>query len=293
VGTSAGRNEWWFSVNYFPFHVGDYAAHTGHLEPMEDLAYRRLLDQYYLREGPLPADIAATAKLIRMRSMQDDVESVLREFFTLTDGGWVHARCEQEIEKMKDKQAKARASACASVAARQAKAERSFTKPPADVKPTLPKEQTDAELPTPTPTPTPTPKEEREESIAKGGAGGKVQPRGARLTTDWAPDSRACEDAREAGLPTERIPLEAAKFRDYWAAQPGQKGVKADWPATWRNWCRKAAEQVPRVATGPPNWRERQLETAALMTGATRSTQKPQPETVDVESRIIPARCLG
>ena len=50
-------------MNYFPFHVGDYSAHTGHLEPMEDLAYRRLLDQYYLREGPLPADIQATAKL--------------------------------------------------------------------------------------------------------------------------------------------------------------------------------------------------------------------------------------
>ena len=38
-------------MNYFPFNVGDYSVHTAHLEPMEDLAYRRLLDQYYLREG--------------------------------------------------------------------------------------------------------------------------------------------------------------------------------------------------------------------------------------------------
>lgn len=36
-------------MNYFPFHVGDYAAHTAHLEPLEDLAYRRMLDAYYLR----------------------------------------------------------------------------------------------------------------------------------------------------------------------------------------------------------------------------------------------------
>ena len=86
-------------MNYFPFNVGDYAAHTGHLEPMEDLAYRRLLDQYYLREGPLPADIEATAKLVRMRSMKADVESVLKEFFTLTEAGWTHSRCEAEIEK--------------------------------------------------------------------------------------------------------------------------------------------------------------------------------------------------
>ena len=28
------------------------------------------------------------------------------------------------------------------------------------------------------------------------------------------------------------------KFKDYWIAQPGQKGVKLDWDATWRNWVR-------------------------------------------------------
>lgn len=108
-------------MNYYPFNVGDYAAHTSHLEPMEDLAYRRLLDQYYLREGALPADIQATAKLVRMRSMVADVEAVLNEFFTLTESGWVHDRCEHEIERMQDKQAKARASAKASVNARLAK----------------------------------------------------------------------------------------------------------------------------------------------------------------------------
>lgn len=91
-------------MNYFPFHVGDYSVHTAHLEPMEDLAYRRLLDQYYLREGPLPADVQATAKLIRMRSMISDVESVLNEFFTLTENGWMHMRCEIEIEHMQAKQ---------------------------------------------------------------------------------------------------------------------------------------------------------------------------------------------
>ena len=88
-------------MNYYPFNVGDYAAHTAHLEPMEDLAYRRLLDQYYLREGPLPADIQATAKLVRMRSMAADVEAVPREFFPLTDGGWQHSRTHPEIVQAK------------------------------------------------------------------------------------------------------------------------------------------------------------------------------------------------
>ena len=139
-------------MNYYPFHVGDYAAHTAHLEPMEDLAYRRLLDQYYLREGALPADIQATAKLVRMRSFIADVESVLNEFFTLTDAGWVHKRCDAEIERMQDKQQKQRE-----------KANKRWHKPEADSGNAVAqgndaaasKKDADALPPTPTPTPTP------------------------------------------------------------------------------------------------------------------------------------------
>lgn len=34
---------------------------------------------------------------------------------------------------------------------------------------------------------------------------------------------------------------ELAKFRDYWVGAP--KGTKADWPATWRNWVRRAVDE--------------------------------------------------
>jgi hypothetical protein len=30
----------------------------------------------------------------------------------------------------------------------------------------------------------------------------------------------------------------AEKFQDHWAALPGPRGMKADWFAAWRNWCR-------------------------------------------------------
>lgn len=144
-------------MNYFPFHVGDYTAHTAHLEPMEDLAYRRMLDQYYLRESALPVEPADVARLIRLRGNVAEVTAVLQEFFTLTDGGWISARCDEEILRMQDKQTKAKASAEASVAARQAKANkpRSTT-----VEPTLNERPTDVELPTPTPTPINTPSDE-------------------------------------------------------------------------------------------------------------------------------------
>jgi len=34
--------------------------------------------------------------------------------------------------------------------------------------------------------------------------------------------------------------LQTEAFIDYWTSQPGQKGVKSDWVATWRNWIRNS-----------------------------------------------------
>ena len=86
-------------MNYYPFHIGDYAAHTRHLTPMEDLAYRRLLDAYYLREGPLPKDVGAVARLIGLREYVEEVKAMLGEFFEEFDQGWVSVRCNEEIAR--------------------------------------------------------------------------------------------------------------------------------------------------------------------------------------------------
>ncbi|MGR9087307.1 MAG: hypothetical protein ACU841_09570 [Gammaproteobacteria bacterium] len=40
-----------------------------------------------------------------------------------------------------------------------------------------------------------------------------------------------------------------ARFRDYWIAQPGAKGRKLDWQATWRNWVRS---ETWKPNNGPP-----------------------------------------
>lgn len=84
-------------MNYYPFHVGDYIANTAHLDPLEDIAYRRLLDLYYMQEMPLPQDTAKLARLIRMRDSVDVVATILEEFFTETDDGWRHDRCDAEL----------------------------------------------------------------------------------------------------------------------------------------------------------------------------------------------------
>jgi uncharacterized protein YdaU (DUF1376 family) len=92
-------------VNYYPFHIGDYVAHTSHLSWEEDIAYRRMMDAYYLREGPLPLDVTAIARLIRMRESGAAIQAVLDEFFVPEDDGWHQRRCDAEIAAMKTKQA--------------------------------------------------------------------------------------------------------------------------------------------------------------------------------------------
>lgn len=86
-------------MHYYQFHIGDYHSHTAHLTEMEDLAYRRLLDFYYLHELPLTDNINELSKRIRMRAHCECIASVLLEYFELTEAGWVHHRVEMEISK--------------------------------------------------------------------------------------------------------------------------------------------------------------------------------------------------
>jgi hypothetical protein len=75
----------------------------------------------------------------------------------------------------------------------------------------------------------------------------KRESQGSRLDRDWQLPDDWRQWARTTFPQTtaERLTVEADTFRDYWISAPSQRGRKADWEATWRNWCRKA------FATGP------------------------------------------
>ena len=67
---------------------------------IEDIAYRRLLDHYYLHEAPIKQrDIA---RQIGMRDHEQEVLSVLNEFFVSTDKGFVSPRADEEIAKYRE-----------------------------------------------------------------------------------------------------------------------------------------------------------------------------------------------
>ena len=202
-------------MHYYSFNIGDYASHTRHLDLLEDLAYRRLLDLYYLHERPLNVDATLVAKQIGMRDHAATVRDVLNEFFECSDDGFINTRADKEIAHFHSKIEQASR-------AGKASAERRLNARSTDVQPTNKQE----------------PITNKQETVKK-------TQRGSRLPADWVPDSELAEWSK-----AERPDLELRKvlmeFRDYWIAQPGQKGVKLDWNATWRNWVRnqKAVKQT-------------------------------------------------
>ncbi len=82
---------------WYKFHLGDYITHTTHLSDAEDLAYRRLLDLYYMSETEIPLNTELVARKIRLDL--DITESVLGEFFEKTETGYFNHRCDAEIAR--------------------------------------------------------------------------------------------------------------------------------------------------------------------------------------------------
>ncbi len=104
---------------------------------------------------------------------------------------------------------------------------------------------------------------------------------GKFLPEDWEPSEADWAYAvQELGsrLLAER---EREKFRDYWFGRSGAGGRKRNWSATWRNWCRKAAETInPNTGLKPP-------------TVAHDPNQPPEPwmQTVEeIRAGIVPER---
>ena len=88
----------------------------------------------------------------------------------------------------------------------------------------------------------------------------------------------ACENA-----PGVDLVRETAKFRDHTFSS-----AKTDWPGTWRNWMRKASESTRPQRAGDRI--DRQLQTAALMTGQTmpgKPLSRPL-EVIDCDARYLP-----
>lgn len=87
--------------------------------------------------------------------------------------------------------------------------------------------------------------------------------RGTRLPSDWRlPDEYREWAARELGWTTKRSEDIAVRFADYWNSATGRAASKADWFATWRNWCRN--EKTPSSVGHSPVMTRYQQNQAAI-----------------------------
>ncbi len=98
-------------MNYYEHHIGDYAAATAHLSWDEDMAYTRLLRAYYHNERGIPDAERYRVARATTAAQRKAVDSVLGEFFSNVDGVWRQKRADEEVDRFKDKQRKAKASA--------------------------------------------------------------------------------------------------------------------------------------------------------------------------------------
>lgn len=100
-------------MHYYSHNIGDYRKDTHHLSLLEHGVYRQLLDTYYLSEKPLTLDHAILMRTHCARNADDmqAVESVLKDFFVRTEEGYIHKRCDVEIEAFHSKSVSARESA--------------------------------------------------------------------------------------------------------------------------------------------------------------------------------------
>jgi uncharacterized protein YdaU (DUF1376 family) len=191
-------------MHYFNFNIGDYASHTRHLSLLEDLAYRRLIDAYYLSEKPFIGSPADIAKDIGMMSEIEEVYYVLSKFFESTESGWINKRCDEEIAKYHEKQEQA-------VKAGKASAQARFNKRSTPVQPT-----------------------NNQEPINSTGASKAAK--GTRFNLESIPEEWILFCKKERSDLNPIVVFDG--FKDYWSSVAGAKGVKLDWFATWRNWIR-------------------------------------------------------
>lgn len=104
--------------------------------------------------------------------------------------------------------------------------------------------------------------------------------RGSRLPADWTLPSDLREWA-EINFSPDRaaITFEAERFKDFWTAACGSKGLKLDWAATWRNWCRNAngppatLSRRPTASRAPPPWQADQQRRLSELRAANGSPQ--------------------
>jgi hypothetical protein len=81
----------------YTFELAEWGPALAALPDAEDLAMRRMIDEYHRRKGPLPRDPDELQAIVRLD--WDCIEPVLKAFFDLTPGGYVQPELQARIDR--------------------------------------------------------------------------------------------------------------------------------------------------------------------------------------------------
>jgi len=229
-------------MHYYKFNIADYRKDTSHLTTIEHGIYRQLIDWYYLDEKPIPLETQVVSRRLRLGSDMEfsSLQNVLSDFFKEGKTGYVHKRIEVEIKDYQEQVEKNKNNG--KLGGRPKKTQSVISG--------LPNESQN--------NPNHKPLTINHKPIDK-------NKRGSRLSSDFLFTGEwlaFCKQERPELEPVQTF----EKFKDYWIAQPGQKGVKLDWDATWRNWVRSTnapkmnPADIVRVTVAPSNLPDPALE---------------------------------
>jgi uncharacterized protein YdaU (DUF1376 family) len=210
-------------MHYYKFNIADYRKDTGHLSTIEHGIYRQLIDWYYLDETPIPLETQVVSRRLRLASDVEilSLKNVLSDYFKESKSGYVHKRIEVDIADYHEQAEKNKNNG--KLGGRPKKTQSVISG--------LPDESQN--------NPNHKPITNNHKPIEKKILGKRLATDSC-LTKEW---EDFCVEQRPELNPTKTFD----QFKDYWIAQAGQKGVKLDWFATWRNWVRStnAPKQNP------------------------------------------------
>lgn len=250
---------------WMPVYIGDYLADTMRLSTLQHGAYFLLMMEYW-RQGPLPDDMDELSAIARAdRKVWDkSIWPTLKRFFSKGEDGLLHQkRADIELERVQSISNKRREAVGQRRDRTNAKDQQDDNKSStnedtnvSDLNVQAANKEGDTRAVYASALQSQSHNSltlcSRElEAPSASAALPKPKSRGTRLPDDWGPTDADRAFALGLGLnPTDIAP----KFADWWHAQPNAKGVKLDWAATWRTWCRREAERQgnPKPTAGKP-----------------------------------------
>lgn len=217
-------------MDWFPWFPEIYKADTMHLTCEQDGMYRRLIDHYMETRQPLPDNDFALSRIVGASPDSWAMAAAIVRAFFIPDGkgGLQHKRCNTELDRQDDFKRKNSEKGKKGAEKRwkgsqQNQSVNSSGYSPAIAVP-MPGDSTGQD-------------KTREKKVKKEPSVPKKSPQGTRFEIEVIPEEwfAFCQNEKPMRDPVKIFQV----FRDYWIAQPGQKGVKTDWFATFRNWVRK------------------------------------------------------